>query len=110
MKLTLVFFAVCVSVALTAIIEEEKEKPLCACTMDHTPVCGADGKTYGNDCMRKCNDVRLLHSGKCENDLCVCTMDYEPVCGDDGVTYTNDCSRECATSFGFVENYFLEYA
>ncbi|XP_060068503.1 four-domain proteases inhibitor-like [Ylistrum balloti] len=95
MKLTLVLLVV---IGFSAIMADETNsvpKKACACQMIHKPVCGADGVTYGNDCMRKCNDVRLLHNGKCEDDLCVCTMDYNPVCGDDGETYINDCSREC---------------
>ncbi|XP_069107607.1 serine protease inhibitor dipetalogastin-like [Argopecten irradians] len=88
MKLAFVLFAVCISVTMA-------DEKACACQMKYKPVCGADGETYGNDCMRKCNDVRLLHKGKCEKDLCVCDMNFKPVCGDDGDTYINDCSMNC---------------
>ncbi|XP_033741266.1 turripeptide Lol9.1-like isoform X2 [Pecten maximus] len=93
MKLIFVLLAVCISATMAD--EGTEGDRACACQMIHKPVCGADGETYGNDCMRKCNNVRLLHNGKCEKDLCVCTMDYKPVCGDDGETYINDCDREC---------------
>jgi hypothetical protein len=37
------------------------------CTEDYHPVCGCNGKTYGNDCMRKVKKVQLDHIGECAN-------------------------------------------
>ena len=41
-----------------------EEKPT-MCTMDYVPVCGIDGKTYGNLCMINASGVELVHKGEC---------------------------------------------
>lgn len=87
------------------------------CTAQYDPICGTDGKTYGNpceltslSCMRK-NNVVKLHHGQCspakvEKFLgcqMMCNRNYAPVCGTDGVTYSNQCeinAQACLTKSG----------
>nr|ACQ73738.1 seminal fluid protein 33SPI [Drosophila yakuba] len=89
----------------------------CACTLHSNPVCGADGKTYGNECFLKCQNVRLFRQGRCDGKddtfglqrphsknhpqpgferPCACPLHLSPVCGSDGKTYPNQCSLKCS--------------
>ena len=57
-------------------------------------VCGADGRTYKNQCYLDLLRIELAYPGKCVN--CeYCTGIQELVCGNDGKTYTNSCWADC---------------
>ena len=40
----------------------------CACTMQYDPVCGCDGKTYGNACVANCEGIKSYTKGPCKNE------------------------------------------
>lgn len=40
----------------------------CSCLDIYSPVCGVDGRTYGNGCEARCAHIRIRHEGECEND------------------------------------------
>ncbi|DBA00261.1 TPA: hypothetical protein N0F65_007905 [Lagenidium giganteum] len=81
-----------------------------ACMEIYQPVCGSDGKTYGNECelnVAKCDNKKLkvASKGECSSAAGSSSFDCSkpqcqeilaPVCGSNGKTYDNECELRVA--------------
>lgn len=64
MVFILLFITSCNSVKNQTCIDETKITNA-PCTLEYNPVCGCDGKTYGNACKAEVNGVTSWKPGEC---------------------------------------------
>merc|ERR1712032_697943 len=77
---------VCVAKATGGKKTTPKKKPVCKCPKNMAPVCGKNGRTYGNACMAKCAKTAVVSKGKCKKCpkvmiKCKCGQTYTMVKG-----------------------------
>ena len=68
MKLLIIcclFFACCKTTKIDKKACVGIAKADCMCTMQYQPVCGCDGKVYGNACMAACAGITSWTEGEC---------------------------------------------
>lgn len=68
---------------------------VCECPTIYDPVCGADGRTYGNACAAGCEDVEIVHEGACALSGGACEIDSDCTDYRDGV---GGCCGACLAS------------
>jgi glyoxylase-like metal-dependent hydrolase (beta-lactamase superfamily II) len=72
-------------------------KPSVACTLEYAPVCGMDGKTYGNKCALKAEHMILKHQGECSEKSFITNFEE---CVDAGNPVMESYPRQCRTEDG----------
>jgi hypothetical protein len=87
--LLLIIIASCESTPVIGGCGDAPPKEDCFCTAQFDPVCGCDGKVYGNPCEAACSNIYILYKGECGNNKILGKWNYLGSINDDKVNLSS---------------------